>query len=187
MESTFSHVPNRRRGLWLVYTGEGKGKTTAALGLALRAVGAGLRVSMVQFIKGSMKYGELKSAELLPHFELIPTGVGFTWTKTPKEHREALRNGWKLAQKKIQSGDYDLVILDEINNALAIDSFPIEDVLSLEDVLETIRSRPEHVHVLMTGRDAPSRVVEAADLVTRMELVKHPYNDGEKALRGIEY
>lgn len=187
MREPVPHRPNRERGLLLVYTGNGKGKTTAALGLALRAIGQGFRVCMVQFIKGSWRSGELKAAQWLPNFEIIRTGIGFTWTKTPEEHRAALRKGWAVAREKVSSGVYDLVILDEINNALSIDTFPIHDVLPLGDVIETLRSRPRHVHVLMTGRDAHPRIVEMADLVTTMELTKHPYDQGQKALRGIEF
>ncbi len=187
MSLEFPHRPNRHRGLLIVYTGNGKGKTTASLGLALRAIGQGFRVCVVQFIKGAMRYGELKTARLLPNFEFIRTGAGFTWTRTPREHREALRRGWAIARDKVSSGDYDLVILDEINNALAIEGFPIDDVLPLEEVLETVASRPPHVHVVMTGRDAHPRVIEMADLVTRMEAEKHPYDEGRRALRGIEF
>lgn len=187
MERGHPHRPNRRRGLLIVYTGEGKGKTTAALGLALRALGRGFRVSMIQFIKGAWRYGERRAAEWLPNFELIPTGVGFTWTRTPEEHREALRRGWALAKERLCSGAYDLVILDELNVALSISAFPIDDVLPLDEVIETLRQRPPHVHVVVTGRGAHPRIVEMADLVTRMELVRHPFQEGQRALPGIEF
>lgn len=186
-DERFAHRPNRHRGLVIVYTGHGKGKTTAALGLAMRAIGQGFRVAIIQFIKGAMRYGELKTAELLPNLEWIRTGIGFTWTKTPAEHRATLARGWAIAREKILSGAYDLVILDEINNALAITSFPIDDVLPLAEVLQTLKERPAHVHVVLTGRDAQPRLIELADLVTRMELVKHPYQEGQHALPGIEF
>lgn len=178
--------PSKERGLVLVYTGDGKGKTTAAVGLAVRAKGRGKRVLMIQFIKSPQRtYGEKLSAEKLG-IEIVQTGVGFTWTKTPEEHREALREAWRFAKEKIASAAADLIILDEINNALAIDSFPIDDVLPLSDVLETIRNRPQGMHLVLTGRDARPEVVAIADLVTEMKAIKHYYDEGVPAVIGIE-
>lgn len=178
--------PSKERGLVLVYTGDGKGKTTAAVGLAIRATGRGKRAQMIQFIKSPKRtYGEKLAADQLG-IEIVQTGVGFTWTKTPEEHREALREGWRLAKERILSGAADLIILDEINNALAIDSFPIDDVLPLADVLETIRSRPQGMHLVLTGRGALPEIIEAADLVTEMKEVKHYYEEGVSAVLGIE-
>ncbi|SER83070.1 cob(I)yrinic acid a,c-diamide adenosyltransferase [Salipaludibacillus aurantiacus] len=176
-----------RHGMTLVYTGNGKGKTTSAVGVAVRAAGHDYKVKMFQFIKSPERtYGEQKSLEKLG-VEMVQLGKGFTWTKTPEEHREALRKGWPLAKQAILSGDYDVVILDEINNALAIDSFPVNDVLPLEEVVETINKKPSHVHLLLTGRDAHERVKEAADLVSVMEPEKHYYDEGHPAIKGIEF
>lgn len=178
--------PDPKRGLVLVYTGDGKGKTTAAIGLAVRAFGRGKRVAFLQFIKSPDRtYGEKVVLERLG-IEMHQWGAGFTWTKTPEVHREALARAWTQAKAKIQSGGYDLIVLDEINNALAIDRFPVDDVLPLDDVLETIRTRPQGLHLVLTGRSAAPEVIAAADLVTVMEPVKHYYNEGVPAVAGIE-
>ncbi|HEU4965684.1 MAG TPA: cob(I)yrinic acid a,c-diamide adenosyltransferase [Bacilli bacterium] len=175
------------RGLTLVYTGDGKGKTTAALGLILRAVGRGQKALLLQFIKSpDRSYGEQIALEKLG-VEVKQMGVGFTWTKTPAEHRDALEKAWRTAQEAIQSGRYDLIVLDELNNALAIERFPIADVLPLEDVLETIRNRPQGQHLVITGRDAHPEVLALADLVTEMTPHKHYYDEGVPAVYGIEY
>lgn len=173
------------KGLIIVHTGPGKGKTTAALGLAFRAVGNGLRVLMVQFIKGSWHYGELDAAEMLgrDRFEIRPMGKGFVKLggEVEPEHRQVSEEAWKFACEKISSGDYDMVILDEINYALSY------GLLAVEPVLEMLKSKPENVHVVLTGRNANPKIVELADLVTEMREVKHPYQKGIDAQRGIEY
>lgn len=176
-----------QQGLILVYTGDGKGKTTSALGLALRACGRGLKVKIFQFIKSPQRtYGEQIALQKLG-VEMLQLGVGFTWTKTPEEHRKALQAGWPQAKEAVLSGEYDLIILDELNNALAIERFPIEDVLPLSDVLEVLNNRPKHVHVVITGRQAKQQVKELADLVSEIDAVKHYYNEGIPAVYGIEY
>src|SRR5699024_5477792 len=124
----------RKRELTLVYTGDGKGKTTAAMGLALRAHGRKQKVLMNQFIKSPKRQYEEREALSELGIELVQTGIGFTWTKTPAEHREALKKAWKMTKERIMAGEHDLIILDEINNALAIDKFPIDDVLPLDEV-----------------------------------------------------
>jgi cob(I)alamin adenosyltransferase len=118
---------------------------------------------------------------------MVQLGVGFTWTKTPEEHREALRKGWPKAKEAIMSGEYDLVILDELNNALAINKFPIDDVLPLKEVVELIQNKPSHVHLVITGRDAKQEIKELADLVSVIEPEKHYYNEGIPAVKGIEF
>jgi cob(I)alamin adenosyltransferase len=173
-------------GLVMVHTGNGKGKTTAALGMALRAVGYGLKVTMIQFIKGPWKTGEqISAARLAPDFELIKAGKGFykiMGDRIPEEiHRQAAVEGLRLAEEKIASGDRHLVILDEINNAVSDGLLTVEQVLALLDL------RPPHVHVLLTGRNAHDRVIERAHLVTEMREVKHPYNQGLLAQKGIDY
>ncbi|QQE73643.1 cob(I)yrinic acid a,c-diamide adenosyltransferase [Brevibacillus composti] len=178
---------DKKRGMLLVYTGDGKGKTTAALGLAVRACGRGKRVLMIQFIKSPERtYGEKIIFDRLG-IEMVQMGAGFTWTKTPEEHRRALQTAWSFAREKVLGGEYDVVILDELNNALAIDRFPIDDVLPLADVLETVRNRPRHMHLVITGRSAKPEIIEMADLVTEMKPVKHYYDEGIPAVLGVEY
>ncbi|WP_163102384.1 cob(I)yrinic acid a,c-diamide adenosyltransferase [Peribacillus alkalitolerans] len=180
-------MTTKSQGLVLVYTGDGKGKTTAAIGVAIRAKGQGKRVCFIQFIKApGRSYGEKVIFDGVG-IENYQTGVGFTWTKTPEEHREALKTGWSLAKEKIMSGDYDLVILDELNNALAIETFPVDDVLPLEDILSTIDGRPEGMHLVITGRSANEKVKEKADLITEMKPLKHYYDKGIPAVEGIEF
>ncbi|MFD2171902.1 cob(I)yrinic acid a,c-diamide adenosyltransferase [Tumebacillus lipolyticus] len=178
---------SKRQGMMLVYTGDGKGKTTAAMGLCVRAVGRGYKVLILQFIKSPERtYGEQIALEKLG-VEIRQLGIGFTWTKTPEEHRAALANAWAEAKRCVLEGDYDLVILDELNNALSIERFPVADVLPLADVLEVIRNRPRHLHLLITGRNAKQEVIELADLVTEMNPLKHYYDEGIPAVFGIEY
>ncbi|EIT86456.1 cob(I)alamin adenosyltransferase [Fictibacillus macauensis ZFHKF-1] len=175
------------RGMTLVYTGDGKGKTTASLGLAIRAVGRGKKVCMLQFIKSpSRTYGEKLLFDKIG-IEMQQCGVGFTWTKTPEEHRVALQNAWSLAKEKLNNSEYDVVILDEINNALSIEKFPIDDVLPLQEVIEALRNRPVNMHVILTGRNAKQEIIELADLVTEMQPVKHYYDEGIPAIKGIEF
>ena len=178
--------PSRERGLMLVYTGDGKGKTTAAVGLAVRAHGRNKRVLMIQFIKSpKRRYGEKIVFDQLG-IEMIQTGIGFTWTKTPEEHREALKKAWELTKERIMEGKHDVVILDEINNALAIDKFPIDDVLPLDDVIDTIKNRPQGMHIVLTGRNAHPKIRELADLVSEVVPHKHYYDEGINAVAGIE-
>jgi cob(I)alamin adenosyltransferase len=179
---------NHQKGRILVYTGNGKGKTTAAIGLAVRSIGREMNVSILQFIKSPERtYGEKNVLEKLGGAEIHQLGVGFTWTKTPEEHRKALKSAWNLAKEKLMSGEYDLVILDEINNALAIQTFSINDVLPIEEVIHTIKNRPPHVHVVLTGRDAKEEIKEIADLVSVINVEKHYYDEGVEAIYGIEY
>jgi cob(I)alamin adenosyltransferase len=175
------------RGLTLIYTGDGKGKTTAALGVAVRAIGRGLKVIMIQFIKSPERtYGEKIIFDRLG-IEIYQKGIGFTWTKTPEEHRAALKTAWQFTQEKITSGKYDLVILDELNNALAIEKFPIDDVLPIEEVLQVLKGRKESMHVVITGRSAKQELLDIADLITEMKPLKHYYDEGIPAVKGIEF
>jgi len=179
-------LPESRKGLIIVHTGPGKGKTTAALGLGMRAVGQGLKVLMVQFIKGSWSYGELDAAKMLgeDRFQIIPMGRGFVKVGSEKPDPVDIglvEEAWQFAKKKIQSGEYDLVILDEINYAISY------RMLDPGPVLEALTRKPEMVHVVLTGRNAHPSIVEIADLVTEMREVKHPYQKGIIAQRGIEY
>jgi cob(I)alamin adenosyltransferase len=174
-----------RRGLILINTGAGKGKTTAALGTALRAVGCGMKVLMLQFIKGSWHYGELDAAEAFgENFVLKQMGRGFVKIGGAESDPEDIRlveEAWAEAREAINSGAWDLVILDEINYAISY------KMLDPEAVAETLRAKPEMVHVLLTGRNAHPLLVELADTVTEMREVKHAYQKGILAQRGIEY
>jgi cob(I)alamin adenosyltransferase len=183
-------LPDTKKGLIIVHTGPGKGKTTAALGLGFRAVGQGLRVLMVQFIKGSWHYGELDGAELMnralgeERFTITPMGRGFVKIGAEKPDPEDVRlveEAWDFAGHAILAGRHDMVILDEINYAISY------HMLDAEKVVEALRGKPEMVHVVLTGRNAHPAIVEAADLVTEMREVKHPYQKGIVAQRGIEY
>ncbi|WP_110113296.1 cob(I)yrinic acid a,c-diamide adenosyltransferase [Bacillus sp. CGMCC 1.16541] len=175
------------KGMTLVYTGDGKGKTTAAFGLALRSIGRGLRVKVVQFIKSPRKgYGE-QAALIKLGAEVDMLGIGFTWTKTPEEHRQALKLAWAVAKETTMSGKYDLVVLDELNNALAIERFQIDDILPLEEVVNVIKNRPQNVHLVITGRGAKQEIVDVADLVSVIEVEKHYYDEGVNAIYGLEY
>ncbi|MDR4505879.1 MAG: cob(I)yrinic acid a,c-diamide adenosyltransferase [Candidatus Scalindua sp.] len=172
-------------GLLIVYTGNGKGKTTAAIGSAVRAVGQGCRVLMLQFIKGSWKYGELESAKRLqPDFEILPLGKGFVGANSKldeKEVQENISKSWSRAKDAILSDRYDMVILDEINYVIGYGLIPVEEVVTV------LEKRPKRLHVIMTGRNVHERVVEKADLVTEMREIKHPYSRGIKAQKGIEF
>lgn len=177
-----------RQGMLLVYTGEGKGKTTASLGVTLRAVGRGMNVKYFQFIKSPDRtYGEQIALRKLG-VETVQLGVGFTWTKTPEEHREALAKAWEIVKKELQDETTDLLVLDELNNALAIHRFPIDDVLPLDEVIEALKNRPKPMHVVITGRSAHSSIIEMADLVSTIDAVKHYYAEQDvKAMKGLEF
>lgn len=176
---------NETRGLTLVFTGNGKGKTTAALGMAMRAWGQGMKVLVLQFIKGGWKYGELKAAEKLgPAFEMRQVGEGFikgSGEEGLKAHRAAAQEALVQARRAVQEEEYDMIILDEINYAVNY------GLVDLPDVLDLIRSKPPRLHLVLTGRNAAGDVVELADLVTEMREVKHPFAAGIPAQKGIEF
>jgi cob(I)alamin adenosyltransferase len=176
-------MPKLENGLVQVYTGNGKGKTTAAFGLALRAVGRGLKVYVIQFIKGGFDYGELYVVDKLPNLELKAFGRGKFITEKPagKEDVKLAEEALALAEAVVRSGKYDIVILDEINVALHL------GLIKTEKVLELMKNRPKHVELILTGRYAPNEIIEVADLVTEMREVKHPFNKGYQARKGIEY
>ncbi|WP_338450764.1 cob(I)yrinic acid a,c-diamide adenosyltransferase [Niallia oryzisoli] len=176
-----------RKGLFLIYTGEGKGKTTASLGVTLRAVGRGMKVKYLQFIKSKERtYGEALALKKLG-VEMEQLGIGFTWTKTPDEHRAALKQAWAIAKEALNDPTIDLLVLDELNNALAISKFPIDDVLPLHEVIEAIHNRPSQMHLVVTGRNAAKELVELADLVSTVEATKHYYERGIPAVKGLEF
>lgn len=173
------------KGLTLVFTGNGKSKTTAALGMGLRAWGQGMKVLVLQFIKGGWRYGELKAAEKLgPGFEIRQMGEGFIRDSGGdglEAHRDAAQKALEEARRAVSRPEHDLVILDEINYAVHY------GLVDLKDVLELIRSKPPHLHLVLTGRNAAPEVIELADLVTEMKEIKHPYAAGIPAQKGIEF
>ncbi len=176
----------KENGLTIVYTGKGKGKTTAALGIALRAVGYKKKICMIQFIKGSWHYGEMDSSKRLePELEMVAVGKGFVGIiddKSPKEdHKEIAKEAIRISNEKIQSGNYDIVILDEINYAVNL------ELISVNDVLDLIESKPAEVDLVLTGNYAKDEVIKLADLVTEMREIKHPFQKGIKAKKGIDF
>ena len=173
-----------KKGLILLYTGNGKGKTTAALGQVLRASGHGFKVAIVQFIKNMLNTGEIKAAKKIfaEHLDIYPMGSGFTWdAKDTEELRRAAEKGWNLAREKIESGQYCMVILDELTYALNY------GLLDQDEILTFLKNKPEKLHVIITGRDASDKLIDLADLVTEMKEIKHPYQKGVKATKGIEF
>jgi cob(I)alamin adenosyltransferase len=172
----------RRVGLVMVHTGNGKGKTTAAIGTAFRAVGVGFKVKMIQFIKGSWDYGELHSAAKLGNFEIVPMGEGFTWETKDRERDTAVAwKTWEACRETIERNQHDLVIFDEINNAIHY------GYLDVRVVIEALKKKPPEMHVILTGRDAHPDLLDVADLVTEMREIKHPFHREIYAQRGIEY
>lgn len=172
-----------RRGIVIVYTGDGKGKTTAALGALLRAWGRDMRVAMFQFIKASGgKWGEVQAAKRIG-VEIVPLGDGFTWESDNLAKDRALAAaGWARCMEKLRDPTYDIVILDELTYPLIYGWLPVETVL------EGLRARPPKQHVIITGRDAPDALIAYADLVTEMREVKHPYRlQGMLAQKGIDF
>jgi cob(I)alamin adenosyltransferase len=171
-------------GLLVVYTGDGKGKTTAALGMAFRALGRGLPVAVLQFVKGRWKTGERLLGEELADRGLtfLTLGEGFTWTgDDPEVHARAAQSAWVRARELLAAGAHRVVILDELTHVLA------QGFVPLDEVLAALRERSPQVTVVVTGRGAPAALVEAADLVTEMRAVKHPFTRGVKALAGVDY
>ena len=173
------------RGLLIVHTGNGKGKTTCALGLMMRAAGQGLNCCMIQFMKSrNDRYGEHVSAEKLG-IEVHTMGDGFTWdTKNPEQDRQTARQTWDLCCEKLRSGEYDILVLDELVYVLSYGMLPLDEVLA---EIKTTRERQPSIHIVVTGRDAPTELIEAADLVTEMTEVKHPFQAGIRAQKGIEF
>jgi len=173
-------------GLTIVYTGNGKGKTTAALGIVLRAAGYQKKICMIQFIKGSWHYGEMSSSKKLePEFEMIAVGKGFVGIiddKKPREdHKKIAEEAIRICKLKIQSGKYDIIILDEVNYAVNL------GLVMLEDVLDLIRTKPPNLDLVLTGNYAKKEIIDLADLVTEMKEIKHPFKLGKKAKKGIDF
>jgi cob(I)alamin adenosyltransferase len=177
-----SPSPPQASGLLVVYTGDGKGKTTAALGMVFRALGRGLRVAVVQFIKGKWRTGERLFAESLPQLTFKVMGLGFTWDSDDlSRDGQAALAAWQEAARLITQGEHAIVILDEVTYALNYGFIPIDEVLAV------LRDRPAHVHVVITGRNAPAPLLKAADVVTEMHKIKHPFDQGLKAQIGVDF
>lgn len=177
-----------KRGLILVNTGNGKGKTTAALGVALRAVGNDMKVLILQFIKGGSAYGELKGISRLgDNIEIRPMGNGFIYHKPGQSkeamiaHQKAAKEAWHMLETEVLSDKWDLVILDEINYAIDYDLVPVDTVVDL------LKCKPARLHMILTGRNAKDKIIELADTVTEMREIKHAYKQGIKAAKGIEF
>jgi cob(I)alamin adenosyltransferase len=179
-------VPKEKKGLIVVITGYGKGKTTTALGIAVRACGHNMKVCIIQFMKGDIYAGEWDGVKKMGcEVELISTGKGFCGIQgNPypyKEHRKNAQDAIELVHQKMDSGQYDILILDEINNALHL------KLVDLGQVLEIIRRKPPQMHLVLTGRDAHSQVIELADTVSEIKEVKHAYRKGIEPQPGIDY
>lgn len=172
-----------RKGLVLLNTGNGKGKSTAAFGQAMRAAGNGFKVCVIQFIKGNAQTGEAKAfARFSDNVEFHVKGSGFTWAIEDKsEAVRAAREAFDFAKEKIRSDLYDMVVLDELTYLVTY------EMVSEDEVIELVNNRPERLHLVITGRNASKKLIDAADLVTEMVEVKHPYQKGVKAQRGIEF
>lgn len=172
------------KGLLIVYTGNGKGKTTAALGMVIRAIGHGKKIGVVQFIKGAMTTGEKPIFDAFPdQVEFKPMGEGFTWDTQDRARDIAVtRRAWDEVKRMIADPSYDMVVADEINIVLRYDYLPLDEVLG------AFAARPDMTHVVATGRNAPEGLIAAADLVTEMKQVKHPFREqGVKAQAGVEF
>ncbi|HAD86186.1 MAG TPA: cob(I)yrinic acid a,c-diamide adenosyltransferase [Rhodospirillaceae bacterium] len=171
------------RGLLIVHTGKGKGKSTAAMGMAMRAVGHGMRIAIVQFVKGVWDTGERDVLAKFPDQVTIRAmGEGFSWeTQDRQRDLAAARQAWDAAKELMADPSYKMIILDELNIVLRYDNLP------LDEVVETLRNKPRDLHVVVTGRNAKDELIDAADLVTEMTMVKHPFRAGVKAQAGIEF
>jgi cob(I)alamin adenosyltransferase len=173
----------QEKGLLIVHTGKGKGKTSAALGMVVRAIGHGMKVGVVQFVKGAMATGEKAVFDAFPEYvEFKPMGEGFTWNTQDRSRDIAnARAAWDEVKRMIADPGYAMVLADELNIVLRYDYLPVEEVLA------AVNARDPMKHVIITGRNAPDALVEAADLVTDMVMVKHPFRSGVKAQKGIEF
>jgi cob(I)alamin adenosyltransferase len=171
------------KGLIMVHTGKGKGKSTAAMGLAIRAVGHGMKVGIVQFVKGVWATGERDVLDKFPDQVVIKAmGDGFTWeTQDRVRDIKAAESAWSMACEMIADNSYNMVVLDELNIVLRY------DYIAISSVIETLKAKPDNLHIIITGRNAKEELIEVADLVTEMTLIKHPFRSGVKAQAGIEF
>ncbi len=181
--ATMMETKTEEKGLLIVHTGKGKGKSSAAMGMVVRAIGHGMKVGVVQFIKGAMLTGEKAVFDAFPEqVEFKPMGEGFTWDTQDRARDIAVtRTAWDEVRRMIADPSYDMVLADELNIALRYDYLPLDEVLAV------LAARQPMQHVIVTGRNAPDALIEAADLVTEMTQVKHPFRSGVKAQKGIEF
>lgn len=174
---------DRREGITLVHTGEGKGKSSSGFGVVFRAAGWGLKVCVIQLIKGKWKTGESQAAERFDNIEWHAMGDGFTWdTKSPEKDIETSRKIWEFAKEKIRSEEFDLVMLDEINYCCGYGWFSGEEIATFIK-----EEKPKWMHLVLTGRDAPQEIIDVADTVTEMRKVKHAFDNGILAAQGVEF
>lgn len=172
----------QRKGLVMINTGDGKGKTTAALGLTLRASGYGWKILIIQFIKSGQGYSEFEAAGKLPGVEIRATGLGLILPGTDRTaHQEAARQGWDMAKAEVASGKWDLIILDEINNAMTM------GFVDPGEVAELVKNKPPELHLVLTGRGCPKEIMELADMVTVMDPWRHHSDNGVPAQKGVEF
>lgn len=173
----------QEKGLVIVHTGKGKGKSTAAFGMVFRSIGHGMKVGVVQFVKGAWETGERSLLEKFPDQVTISAmGEGFTWeTQDRVRDIEMARDAWEQAKAMIMDDSYDMVLCDELNIVLRYDYLPVQEVI------DVLKSKPEMTHVVITGRNAKEELIEMADLVTEMEMIKHPFRSGVKAQKGVEF
>jgi cob(I)alamin adenosyltransferase len=170
------------KGRTIINTGDGKGKTTAALGTVFRALGHGHKVCVIQFLKGKGRYGERIMAEKLDNLDWFICGKGFVFTRENiEDDREIAREGFEIAKEKVESGEYDLIVLDEITY------LPMYDFLEVEKIVELIQNKPENLSLILTGRGASPELMEVADTVSEIRVIKHAYEQGIKAQKGIEF
>lgn len=171
-----------RRGVVVVHTGNGKGKSTAGFGVAIRAAGHGQKVGVVQFVKGTWKTGEQAALKRFPEITHVVSGDGFTWnTQDRAQDIASAEHGWRVAQEMIQSNEYDVIVLDELNITLRY------HYLDADAVAQVLRDKPEKLSIIVTGRDAPQAVIDAADTVSDHQVVKHAYKAGIRARKGVEF
>ncbi len=182
MEASISPKEVKEKGLLIIYTGEGKGKTSAALGMVYRTLGWNKKAAVIQFIKGKWITGDRKFAATLPQLSFSTMGEGFTWESQDLNiDKKAAQSAWEKAKELIKSGEYFLLVLDEITYTVHHDFLPLTDIVS------TLQNRPKDLTVVLTGRDAPKELIDMADLVTEMKKVKHPFDQGVPAKQGVDF
>ncbi len=174
---------DRRNGITLVHSGEGKGKSSSAFGMVFRAAGSGMRICVIQFIKGKWKTGEQEAAKRFDNIDWHILGNGFTWdTKNPEQDRESCRDAWAFSQQQICGEAYDMVLLDEINYCCGYGWITGAEIAGF-----IRREKPPWLHLILTGRNAPQEIIDAADTVTEMKMIKHAFKQGIEAQQGVEF